>query len=124
MRSNVQDLVHFAPAGAGISASNLRYVEVSSKKGRRKAKETAYINYMDGHNGVVLTTEKQVPDRTSSKSALPFAQRTPMTLRTGHLSGISKARMDKNTAQLSMMWKVGAVMMELTRDKTRHLNTI
>ncbi|KAK0508625.1 hypothetical protein JMJ35_008901 [Cladonia borealis] len=56
VRSNVQDSVHFALTGAGISASNLRYVEVSSKKGRRKGKETAYINYMDGHNGVVLTT--------------------------------------------------------------------
>ena len=37
--------------------TNSRYVEVSSKKGRRKEKETAYINYMDGRHGVVLTTE-------------------------------------------------------------------
>ena len=57
VRSNVEATVHYALAGAGISASNLRYVEVSSKKGKRKGKPTAHINYVDGHNGVVLTVE-------------------------------------------------------------------
>ncbi len=36
---------------------------------------------------------------------------------------MSKARMDK-TAELSMMRKVGAVMMELIRDKTRYLISV
>ena len=71
VRSNVQDTVHRALAGAGISASNLRYVEVSSRKGRRRDKETAYINYIDGHNGVVLTTEMfKVNDQNSPDKQL------------------------------------------------------
>lgn len=69
VRSNVQRSVHFNLAGAGISARNLRYVDVSSKGGRRKGKEKAYINYINGRNGVVLTTEmfkdkdKNSPDK-------------------------------------------------------------
>ena len=69
MRSNVARSVHLALAGAGISASNLRYVEASSRKGRRKDKQIAYINYVDGHNGVILTAEmfkthdKNSPDK-------------------------------------------------------------
>ena len=71
MRSNTQNSVHFALAGAGISASNLRYLEVSSRKGRAKEKETAYINYMDGHNGVVLTTEMfKIKDQNSPDKQL------------------------------------------------------
>ena len=67
----MQDSVHFALAGAGISASNLRYVEVFSKKGRRKGKETAFINYMDGHNGVVLTKEMfKINDQNSPDKKL------------------------------------------------------
>ena len=52
LRSNVRDSVHYALAGVGISASNLRYVAVSFKKGRRKDKVVAYINHMDGRNGL------------------------------------------------------------------------
>ena len=71
VRSNVKNSVHSALAGAGISASNLRYVEASSKKGRRKDKEIAYINYMDGHNGVVLTIEMfKVNDQNSPDKKL------------------------------------------------------
>ena len=44
-----------------------------------------------------------------------------MMLKMRHLNGMSNARMDKKTAQISAMWKVDAVMMESTRDKTRHL---
>ena len=57
IKSNVSNTVHDALAGAGISASNLRYVQVYSGKGRLGDKEPAYINYLDGHNGVVLTAE-------------------------------------------------------------------
>ena len=71
VRSNVQNSVHFALAGAGISACNLRYLEVSSKKGRAKEQETAYINYMDGRNGVVLTTEMfKIKDQNSPDKQL------------------------------------------------------
>lgn len=57
VRSGVEDTVHCALAGAGISASNLSYVDVYSRKGKRKGKAAAHINYVDGHNGVVLTVE-------------------------------------------------------------------
>ena len=64
VRSNVQDTVHFALAAAGISAGNLQYVEVTSKRGRRKGQETAYINYMDGHNGGnVKIKDQNSPDK-------------------------------------------------------------
>ena len=44
-----------------------------------------------------------------------------MPLRLGHLSGMSKARRDKKTVQISATWRGDAVMMEFIRDKTRHL---
>ena len=71
LRSNVEDSVQSALAGAGISVSNLRYVEVTSKGGRRKDKETAYNNYIDGRNGVVLTADMfKVNDKNSPDKQL------------------------------------------------------
>ena len=69
LRANVEGSVQSSLAGAGISVSNLRYVEVTSKGGRRKDKETAYNNHIDGRNGVILTadmfkaSDKNSPDK-------------------------------------------------------------
>ncbi|KAL9038650.1 MAG: hypothetical protein Q9214_005195, partial [Letrouitia sp. 1 TL-2023] len=57
VKNGVETSVHKALAGTGISASDLRYVDVFSKGGSRKGKQAAYINYIDSKNGVLLTSE-------------------------------------------------------------------